>query len=128
MAVLLSAASILAANDLKTVDEPVPEWPNADGSPGIIRLRELTAEASLTLTKRMEAGEGDDGMFIIIAMSAIDAEGNLLFTEEDIKALKKKNLHVLNRLQRICLRMNNPGAAVLKNVLGEAVTDASPTS
>ena len=104
---LLSASRILDSVDLPTVDEPVPEWPDETGQPGVIRFRQLSAEDMTLLTKEMDNGKGDDGMYLIIVRSAIDADGNKLFTDDDIAKLKGKSLHVLNRLQRVCLKLND---------------------
>ncbi|HUW56560.1 MAG TPA: hypothetical protein VMZ92_07985 [Planctomycetota bacterium] len=118
-ATFLSAAEIFAAEDLKVIEEPVPEWPNPDGTPGVIRLRQMTAEESIQMTRELE-GARDEGMFIILVHSAVDAEGKRIFplpafddpTYKDVLAghvtqLKKKSMRALNRLQRVCLELNS---------------------
>jgi hypothetical protein len=112
---LLSASDIFGAPDLKDVTELVPEWPK-DGSPGSIRFLELDAAQHIEMQSLM-AARPKDGMFIIIAMCGVDAEGNRLFpmsTPEEVEAavvnLRKKNLMVMNRLQRVCLKLNGMGA------------------
>lgn len=102
----LSAASILAAEDLIVHEEEVPEWPDpATGLPGIVRLMQMSAEESFNFTQKVEQ-DGNNGMFIMLRYSAVDADGTLLFTDEDIVKLRKKSMKVLNRLQQICLSMN----------------------
>lgn len=103
---MLSKTAIFGAPDLKTEDATVPEWPDESGSPGIVRFKQMTAEQQSALNKKIE-NNPDDGMYLMIIASAIDADGKPLFTEEDIPALKQKSMRVLNRLQNICLRLNS---------------------
>lgn len=93
--------TILDANDLKSVVESVPEW-------GVeVRFKQLTAEATLKMTEEMDLPENKGlGMFLVIIASAINEDGTPIFTRDDIEALKKKSLPVLNRLQRVALRVN----------------------
>lgn len=109
---LLSAASILAAEDLKEENVPVPEWN------GNVRLMQLNAEESTAFTKEMSTIEGaENGMYLMLIYCARDAEGKRIFTLEDLPALKKKNITVLNRLQLIALELNGMsvrGQAALK--------------
>lgn len=107
MSKLLSKESILRAEDLKVVDERVAEWPDTDGQPGVVRFRQMSADESMKITKLMVGESGADGMFIILVASAIDEAGEPLFTMEDIAALRGKSMKVLNRLQRVCLRLNS---------------------
>lgn len=104
---LLTKDAILGADDLRTVDEPVPEWPDETGAAGIVRFRQMSAEESMKITNLMIGEVGKDGMFIMLVASAIDDAGNPLFTMEDVPALRKKNFKVLDRLQRVALRLNS---------------------
>lgn len=104
---LLTREAILAAEDIKIDTVTVPEWPDAEGQPGLVRLRQMSAEESMGLTRLMVGDAGKDGMYIMLVASAIDEEGNPLFTMEDVPALRKKNFKVLDRLQRIALSMNS---------------------
>lgn len=103
---VLSKSDILGADDLKIERVPVPEWPGKDGQPGIIVLRQMSAAESMAITKLM-IDNSTDGMFIILAASAIDDNGERLFTMDDIEALRGKSMKVLDRLQRACLRLNS---------------------
>jgi len=120
---LLSRSQILEAVDLDHEDVDCPEW----GGP--VRIQQMNAEESTAFTKAL-AEHPDCGMYLMTIHSARDTEGNLLFTIEDLPALKKKNIDVLNRLQLVALRLNKMGVAgreALKKDLSEAVTAASPT-
>lgn len=92
--------SILAADDLKRVVEPVPEW-------GVdVTFRQLGAEDTMKLTEDMDKEEFKGlGMFLMIIACAVGENDAPLFTREDIPALQKKNFQVLNRLQRAALRV-----------------------
>ena len=114
--------------DLKIVDEPVPEWPNEDGLPGIIRLRQLPAEEALALAWEMSSGNVEEGLSLLLVKSAIDEKGDLLFTRADIPRLRRKSLAVLDRLQRRCLELNamSSGDAGAKVARTSPVTDPTP--
>ena len=133
---LLSADRILSAADLTEETVEVPEWSNEDGSPGLIRLQQMTADESIQWTKDvqdLEKGgpEGENGMFLMLIYSAKDAEGNRLFPSLDVIAqLRKKNFHVIDRLQRVGIRlnkMNEEAREALKNSLPEKAIEGSPT-
>jgi hypothetical protein len=125
---LLDRARILEMPDLIVVDVPIPEWPNADGTPGVIRLRQLSAEAAFQLAWEVQHGRAEDGMFLLIALSAVDEHGALLFSERDIARLKQKNVHALDRLQRVCLALNAGAYADAARVpSGEASGTMLPT-
>jgi hypothetical protein len=108
---ILSAAEILAADDLQTVDVEVPEWG------GVVRLRSLTGEE---ISKIIDATSqrGADRALQIVALCAIDEKGATLFTSEQLADLQKKNLKVLLRLQTAAMRLNDldaGGEAEAKN-------------
>lgn len=126
---LLSRDRVLQARDLKYEDVEVSEWPNEDGSPGIIRLWQLAADESLALTDAMTtAGRVRDGIYVVLIFCAKDETGTTpLFTMDDLDALRKKPFAVLERLQRTALALQGMNRAALKNGSGEAASVASPT-
>lgn len=135
---LLSVAQIKSAKDLRTHDEPVPEWPNEDGSPGIVRFRKLSAGESIRMSE-ITGARPDDSLFVIIAMSLDGEDGQRLFsmeTDEEVQAaidiLSSKDMAVLNRLQHIAFDVNKVKLPTKEdpnpNASGEAVSAASPTS
>lgn len=129
---LLSAAAIKAAKDLSHEIVDVPEWG------GGILLQQMNAGEAThfgTVMERLRSQEGfssKDGMYMMLIYSArVELDGAYLFTEEDLSDLRKKSIDVLNRLQRIALKLNKmgiEGEVELKKVSGEAVTAASPSS
>ncbi len=102
---LLSAASILAAKDLAEEIVAVPEWG------GDVRLVEMNAHEATEFSDKLELIKGQkDGMYLMLIYSAKDADGNRLFKNEDIDALRAKSMDVLNRLQLLALRLNKMDA------------------
>lgn len=109
------ATTILETKDLEIVPEVVPEWKDKDGNPITVYVHQLDAGESIEWSKAGSAAQSvketeDDGMFIIFCFAVRDAEGNRLFEVEDVPALRKKNFHVFNRLQRVALRLNRRDA------------------
>lgn len=103
---LLTAAQIRDAVDLKEDTIEVPEWG------GSVRLVQMTAAESLEMSKLMDVqSNAEDGIFLMLVFSAKDAEGNRVFTLEDVLELKKKNFNVLNTLQRAAIALNKNGIA-----------------
>ncbi len=124
---LLSAASILAAEDIKFEVVEVPEWG------GSVYLQQMNAEETRAFSKLMQTTVNEEnGMFLMLIHSArTGKDGELVFTIEQLPELRKKNFDVLLRLQRIALRLNKMGAEgqeALKKDLSEAATVASPSS
>lgn len=69
----------------------VPEW-------GVtIYLRQLTLGSWLDLIRERETF-GDRIVFEVLARTAVDEEGNQLFTTAEIEALPAAQLHVVQRL------------------------------
>ncbi len=110
---LISASRIFEAEDLAEHIEEVPEWSNEDGTPGRLRLVQMTAAENIELTTLVGESKETivDGMFLILVYCAKDEEGKRIFTKEDVVKLREKNFHVINRLQQLCLRLNKTGAA-----------------
>lgn len=91
---LLSRDAILSAQDLATKDVEVKAWG------GTIRLRMLTAaERAVLESQQMDsAAKWSDFKVRVISMAAIDEEGNNLFTEDDLNAIKAKSGSVIDLL------------------------------
>lgn len=122
---LLSRQAILTAKDLGYEDVAVPEWG------GTVRIQQMNAEESTAFSTHLNTLTGEKlGMYLLLVFSARDEQGKLIFTAEDVPALKTKNLDVLNMLQHVALRINKMDAAskaVLKKDSGEGVIAAMPT-
>lgn len=122
---LLSAAAIKSAVDLTEETIEVPEWG------GSVRLVQMTAKESGEFTKELRTLQGEEsGMFLMLVYSAKDEQGNRVLTGEDVEELKKKNINVLIRLQRIALRLNAWGREeqiAIKNGSSVAEIAATPS-
>jgi hypothetical protein len=115
--------------DLAWEDVDVPEWPDANGEPGMVRMFEMNAGESVRFTQLTAGEKALDALYIVIVLTARSVEGEPLFTLDDLDLLRSKNMRVLMRLQLAALRVNKmmTGRVLeLKKTLSEAEPDASP--
>jgi hypothetical protein len=111
---LLSAEEILAADDLRHTDVPVPEWTpgyieGGDVEPRAVRLRVLQADEAIdfaTSLQGADAGVKNELVISLIAVCAIDENGDRLFAEDQVAGLRKKSFSVYQRLQNAVLILN----------------------
>lgn len=104
---LLTAAEILAADDLPTEDVEVPEWG------GTVRVRALTGaerdalEASVVEQKgRKTKTNLKDFRAKLVARSVVNEAGQLAFSESDIRALSQKNAGALDRVASVASKLS----------------------
>jgi hypothetical protein len=107
---------------------------------GSIYIRELSGKQLLQYNERIESlqkanpeltpSSSLELICLMVSLVACDEEGNLLFTEEDVKALMDNSFVVLNRLAQKALELSgiNPKAVAevtdnLKNVKDSSTTD-----
>ena len=101
---LLSKEQILQADDLKRETVDTPEWG------GEVLLRELRGRER----DAFEEGSMDKQRNVtmtnmrarLVALSAIDEEGDRLFTSKEAKELGDKSATALNRLFEVCCRLS----------------------
>ena len=101
---VLSKEQILQADDLKRESVDTPEW---DGE---VLLRELRGRER----DAFEEGSLDSKRNVtmtnmrarLVAMSAIDEEGERLFTAKEATELGDKSATALNRLFEVCCRLS----------------------
>ncbi len=103
---------VLSREDLDkiTPQERVYEIVEVPGY-GNVRIRSLTAGEGLGVLDALQQ-EGTKGMFLVFAMTAVDAAGALLYegpAEEQIGLLKMKPLAMLSLVQDRVLKMNKLG-------------------
>lgn len=126
------AATILALDDRQVELVPVPEW-------GLrVAIQSLTGDErdkidSWVLAHRDEAGEIKQTGFraFMVAMTAVKSDGSLLFTEEQVAALGRKNHTALIALANVALRLSKMNDADVEQAaedLGKAQSDDSGTA
>lgn len=105
---LLTREAILGADDRRTEDVHVPEWG------GTVRVRALSG-AERDAFEAAIAGVRPDGSrrfnlvnvrARLIALSAVDAEGNRLFTDADVEALGEKSAEAMTRVFEVAQRLS----------------------
>lgn len=105
---LLTRAAILAAEDLKSIDVPCPEWG------GDVRLRSLTAaqkdDFDASLGEFNAAGTRVVNLHNmrakLLAVSIVGEDGEPLFTATDIESLGAKSSAPIGRLFEAAQRLN----------------------
>ena len=105
---ILTAEQILAMDDLNTMDVEIPEWKTADGEPGVVRLKALTAREALTFQKQLNqnAKAREDAMISIVVLSAVDENGDRIFNAKQMELLRDKSIRVFGRLQKAAMELN----------------------
>lgn len=105
----LTADDILDQSDSQPLRVEIPEWrKKGSDKPGVLWLRVLPADEAIILQNEVLKDEATkkDGMYRMVVACAINEEGQQIFTEASVPALKKKSFKVLNRLQVLALRHN----------------------
>lgn len=108
---LLSKTAIFAAQDLRTVDVSVPEWG------GEVRVKTLTGserdqfEADSVKVSTGRKGQTQQTVSAnirarLVAMCAVDEQGQLLFDRADVMKLGQKSAAALERVFDACARLN----------------------
>lgn len=95
----LTAEEILSSVDAQYCEIDCPEWG------GAVRLRSLSAEEALHFAETAKKDE-KNGAAMLVVMSAVDDQGKQLFTFENITAIRRKSMRVINRLQTAALKLN----------------------
>lgn len=111
---MLKREEILAVIDLKFEEVAVPEWN------GTVRVGTMSGAARDVYEQRLYGArvkEGDQLIMhnvraLLVAYTAVDENGALLFTEADVEALGKKSAAALDRVFEAASLLNgiNPKA------------------
>lgn len=128
----LTKSAILGADDLPTADVEMPEWPDKDGDPGLVRVRGLTGTERDRFEFQMAAArERPDQVAVrasIVGRCLIDEDGNRLFTDKELDRLGGKSGTALDRLFEIVRRLSGmltEAAEEAAEDFGDAPTDGS---
>lgn len=104
---MLTREAILQAVDLLTEDVEVPEWG------GIVRVRGLTGaerdrfEGSVVQVKGRKAAMNLHNLRArLVALTAIDEDGERLFSSKDVEALGEKSAAALERVFSAAQRLS----------------------
>lgn len=104
---ILTREAILKAQDLRRELVEVPEWN------GAVCVRSMTGterdrfEASMLDLKGMDASMRFENFRArLVAMTVIDDDGKLLFSESDVEALSGKNAAALQRVFAVSQRLS----------------------
>jgi len=102
---LLSKAAILAAVDLQSEDVEVPEWG------GTVRVAMMSGKARDEFFGRQGEDKVPYSQFAasVLVSTVIDEDGNPVFDETDVAALRAKSQAAMDRVLAVSLRLNGIG-------------------
>lgn len=115
---VLGRADILGAQDRKPIRVEVPEWG------GVVYVRHMSAAAK----DRFDAAARDEkGKFIqelwrarVAAATMVDADGHLLFSEEDVRALGERSQIALDRVVAVANGANAMDGTAIEELAGNS--------
>lgn len=115
----LTADDILQADDLPREAVPVPEWG------GRLWVRAMTGqerdEYEMALFQAQQAGTGLNMRARLVAMTAVNADGERLFTHEtQVEKLGRKSGVALDRVFEVAQRMCATGPKALQAAAGNS--------
>lgn len=101
---LLTKEAILAADDRKTEVVPVPEWG------GEVTIMTMSAEGRDVFEGLINSADGKRNLnnfrAKLVAATAVDEKGALMFTENEVRALGRKSAAAMDRLADAATRLN----------------------
>lgn len=114
----LSREAILAVEDIKREQVPVPEWG------GDVFVRGLTGTERDAFETSLWTGDGEGKKFKaenirakLLVRSLVDESGQRLFRDEDEAALGGRNAAVLDRLFDVAQRLSGLGKKDVENAV-----------
>lgn len=122
---LLTKEAILAADDRKSVDVPVPEWG------GTVRVATIPAlEQDRWVAAGNKNGEMANDTFRIqyVALCCVDEKGNRLFSAKDVAALGEKSSKAIQRVFEAASTLNGLSESAASETEKNSVADQSDGS
>ena len=112
---LLTKESILKASDLKTADVEVPEWG------GTVRVRTMTGADRQAFYKQTTTKEGvpKNMLEALIVATAVNENGEPLFTAADVSALASKSSLALQKVWDKAAELNGLTQKSVEDIAGE---------
>lgn len=118
MSKYLTAESILAADDFQYADVDCPEWG------GVVRVRSLSGGQRSVITQRIQSKDTENLEELLVIMGCVDENGNRIFTNAHMDALKKKSNSPIQRISKKIMELSGIGTADEK--LKEAKKNSDP--
>lgn len=115
---LLTKDLILNADDRPVVDVAVPEWG------GTVRLQSMTGEQRDLFDQAFaDSTDSRDGKVrnfraLLVACSAVDADGKLVFAIDDVQLLARKSGAALDRVFDAAMRLNKMSKQDQREIVG----------
>jgi len=109
---------ILHAHDYKVKDVKAPEW-GGEGAVTGVRTFSAAVRSALISQTGEDGKMPADWMEQVVAASACDQDGNLIFTKEDVGSLSEKSAIVLERLFRAAIELNGLAESSVEEIKGE---------
>lgn len=103
MSKFLTAESILKAEDFSYAELEIPEWG------GSVRLRSLSGGQRSIINQRVQARDLENLEEMLTVMGCVDEDGNRIFTNKDIDALKKKSNAPITRIAKKIMEISGIG-------------------
>lgn len=140
----LTREQILAADDTVIETVAVPEW----GDDATVRVKGMTGAERDRFEAKSIKKEGKEYVPVwenirarLIAMTVVDDEGELIFSEADVASLAKKSAAAMNRVTVVSQRLSGITEDAVEELKGNSssgrsgsspsgspATSASPTS
>lgn len=124
----LSLSDMLDTDDIEYAT--VPAWKKPNGAQGTVRIRSLTAGDMIQFVQTNEGPAKHTAGVRLIIKSVVDKHGNLMFKDDDLTKLKKRNSKITNSIVDAILKLNGLDKKTqdaAKNDSGGTEPDASPT-
>lgn len=126
---LLTKDQILGVVDLEHEDVEVPEWG------GTVRVQMLTGAERDAFEQEIVTRQGKKVQMNLanvrarlVALCAVDGEGQRLFGDADVKALGRKSALALNRVFEVAQRINGLTEQDLEELAGNSGSAQSGSS
>ena len=103
MSKFLTAESILKDEDFSYAELEIPEWG------GSVRLRSLSGGQRSIINQRVQARDLENLEEMLTVMGCVDEDGNRIFTNKDIDALKKKSNAPITRIAKKIMEISGIG-------------------
>ena len=105
MSKYLTAESNLAADDFQYADVDCPEWG------GVVRVRSLSGGQRSVITQRIQSKDTENLEELLVIMGCVDENGNRIFTNAHMDALKKKSNSPIQRISKKIMELSGIGTA-----------------